>query len=243
MSSLDQCERLAKQLTIADQTILCERLARHFPSILTIGEDMLRLVCHFLEDRDKLTFLYAITCTCRQDAPMRLDVERFPMMTPLFLVELAVDRMLFVIRQLAENTLYYLPQREECFAVIASNWTPFKSRKFTPVAIVHWSQTPPHPQIIPNTSHIRRQVTSCLSAIRPVLRLSVHISFDPVYDWNHKHGTPVIIHHCQHKIETVPLAVHTLDLLDGVTNGLTVLYGKAFRSMIASYVDRSFSIA
>ena len=196
---------------------------------------MLRLVCHFLEDRDRLTFLYAIMCA--PNAPLRLCNKHFPIMTPLFLVELAADRMLFVVRLLAENTLYHLPQHEERFAVIASNWTPFKSRKLTPVAIVHWSQTHPHTRIIPNTSHIRRQVRACLSAIRPVLRLSVHISLNSAHVFDYDHGTPVIIHHCRHKIETVPLTVQALDLLDGVTNGLTVLYGKATRSSIASYVD------
>lgn len=222
--------RLKDRITRLTKNERDELLAHLTPSasigLMQLDENVLRHICSFLVGPDRMALLYVLLDERRG---LRLCPERLPVITSLFAIEFAAQQLTGAVYRMSEIALYHLPQMSGRFALIACNWTPFKSQKVSPIGLVHWSPTPPHVCIAPNFRQIRRQAASNLSAIRPVVRLSLHLTIIPPY-----RGACVTIHNRLYRVQLHPIAMEQVDMMRGTRYALKTLYGKAIRSSIAT---------
>ena len=218
-----RCKRMLDTMTSSERDRLVSS-AR--PSIArALNEDLLRLICDFLEPHERFAFLSALLY--RDGKPRSTHWDHYLALGPLFLREYALQTLVWAVYRAAERLHYILPQNGSAVGMILCNWTPFSSMACRPVAFVSWSRHYPHARVELDMPRMQRVVSSCLASMRPVLRLTAHCTTTHGGVSARVHG-----HHCQLSLH--PTVCQNLFLLDHSGIAVSKLYAKRVRCVIGA---------
>jgi len=165
-------------------------------SLLSMNDDILELILHFLERESKLNFLYAVSTTvCK--------IPRF--LHTIANDEFPVQCIYKTLMAMARISLYFLPQectyQQGTCIFICADWSVFSPQTPGILAIVYWSEETPHSSVNINDSELYTAYSESKHANRGQMRLSAHCMVNSSTNVNHY--TPIGI--CPTNIEVVNL--------------------------------------
>lgn len=220
-SLLHRCERMARRLSSEDRQCLANGL---HPSItVSLNEDVIFVICQYLEADDRISFLCALLRVQPRHSWPRLCM--YPSLRPLLIREYASRTLASRVQRMAERLHYMLPQAQARFGMVLCNWSPFSTQMCAPVAVVYWSTSYPHARVDVHSS-LRTNVRRSLLKMQPVVRLTAHLT-------TCAGGTVVKAHKCRQRIVTTPCLWQQVDLLTDVGLDVSCLYDKTVRHILA----------
>lgn len=183
------------------------------PSILMLSEDILELICTYLSDADRMAFLKAVAPPemARDPKALRGYIRRQPFMAAFFCFERAHEGFCARLKTMADRLLYLLSpsskRRTSSMFLVTCNWSIFTSKILEPVAMIHWSHTPPHARVDILSYATRITTAFHLANYSPVIRLTAHRTVS-----NREAGVRVYVHGVVMRITEEPIEVQEMDL-------------------------------
>lgn len=203
-----------ESLSAQDRESCILHLMQRRPSILTLGEDVLEVICICLSDRDRMAFLEAV-------APRQLNIEpgalrvyfnRYPSLATFLCFQRAHDLLHAKLADMGDRLLYQLTaptRRREASDVflITCNWSIFASKVVEPIAMIHWSRTPPHARV-DILSYVTKLTTAFnLANYSPILRLTAYRTVN-----TREAGMRVRVHGVVMRVTEEPILSEEFDL-------------------------------
>lgn len=202
-------------LTAEERENCILHLMQRRPSILTLGEDVLEVISFRLSDKDRMAFLKAVAprqCDTEPGA-LRVYFNRYPSLAAFLCYQRAHEILLAKLTSMGDRLLYQLtPPTTKCreasnaFLIIC-NWSIFATRVMDPIAMIHWSRTPPHARVDIQPYITKLTTAFNLANYSPILRLSAYRTVN-----TREAGMRVHVHGVVMRITEEPILVEELDL-------------------------------
>lgn len=149
-------------------------------SLLSLDDDILELILSYLERESQLNMLYAVTST----------LHRIPQyLKSIATTEFPVQCMYNCISSMSSSVFYFLPQ--ECTyelgasMYICADWSVFSDMAPNVLAILYWTESPPHSHVKLCENNIYAAFSESKRAGRGQMRLSAHCAIQYHSDVNY----------------------------------------------------------